>query len=85
MLGAGGIAVIMLSTYFGRAPVLFWFLTVTVPTAAWCGAAVTFDSFMAARLVNGFFSTVGQAVRIIFIFAAVKIQAYKTIGRLNVY
>lgn len=62
MLGAGGIFVIVLSGYFGRLPVLFWFLVVTISTAAWCGAAITFDSFIAARIVNGFFSTVGQAV-----------------------
>lgn len=62
MLGAGGIIVVMLSTYFGRAPILFWFLTMSLCTAAWCGAAITFSSFMAARIVNGFFSTVGQAV-----------------------
>ncbi len=68
MLGAGGIVVIVFSTYFGRAPVLFWFLTIAVPTAVWCGAAVTFDSFMAARIVNGFVSTVGQAVRTLSIF-----------------
>ena len=66
MLGAGGIVVIILSTYFGRAPVLFWFLTVTVPTAVWCGVAITFDSFIAARILNGFFSTVGQSVRTIY-------------------
>ena len=62
MLGAGGIFVIVLSVYFGRLPVLFWFLVVAICTAAWCGAAVTFDSFMVARIINGFFSTVGQAV-----------------------
>lgn len=62
MLGAGGIFVVILSIYFGRLPVLFWFLVVAICTAAWCGAAITFDSFMAARIVNGFFSTVGQAV-----------------------
>ena len=62
MLGAGGIFVIVLSMYFGRLPVLFWFLAVAICTAAWCGAAVTFDSFMVARVMNGFFPTVGQAV-----------------------
>ena len=62
MLGAGGICVIIFSAYFGRAPVFFWFLTIALCTAAWCGAAVSFDSFLAARILNGFFSTVGQAV-----------------------
>lgn len=67
MLGAGGIFVVILSIYFGRLPVLFWFLVVAICTAAWCGAAITFDSFMAARIVNGFFSTVGQAGGLMFI------------------
>ncbi|MCJ1456322.1 hypothetical protein MMC28_006683 [Mycoblastus sanguinarius] len=67
MLGAGGIAVVSLSAYFGRAPIMFWFLIVTVCTAAWCGAATTFPSFMAARIVNGFFATVGQAGGLMFI------------------
>lgn len=62
MLGAGGIFVIIVSTYLGRAPVLFWFTIAAVCTAAWCAAATTFESFMAARILNGFFSTVGQAV-----------------------
>ncbi|KAL8831348.1 MAG: hypothetical protein Q9170_005341 [Blastenia crenularia] len=67
MLGAGGIFVIILSTYFGRAPVLFWFVTMSVCTAAWCGAATNFESFMAARIVNGFFSTVTQSGGLMFI------------------
>ncbi len=70
MLGAGGIFVIILSSYFGRAPVLFWFVTVGVGTAAWCGAATNFESFMTARILNGFFSTVAQSVRSILIRAA---------------
>ena len=67
MLGAGGIFVAFLSAYFGRLPVLFWFLLVAVATAIWCAAATTFDSFMAARILNGFFSTVSQAGGLMFI------------------
>ena len=33
-------------------------------TSAWCGAATSFNSYMAARILNGFFSTVAQAVSI---------------------
>lgn len=58
MLGAGGVFVVALSAYFGRLPVLFWFLVIASATAAWCAAAATFESFMAARILNGFFSTV---------------------------
>jgi hypothetical protein len=58
MLGAGGVFAVAFSAYFGRLPVLFWFLVLGTATAAWCAAAVTFESFMAARILNGFFSTV---------------------------
>ncbi|KAI1341156.1 MFS general substrate transporter [Xylariaceae sp. FL0016] len=67
MLGAGGIFVVAFSAYFGRLPVMFYFLIVAVATAAWCAAAVTFESFMAARILNGFFSTVSQVNGLIFI------------------
>ena len=61
MIGAGGLVVVTLSAYFGRLPVLFYFLTMAVATAAWCGAAANFESFMTARILNGFFSSVAQA------------------------
>lgn len=68
MLGAGGIFVVALSAYFGRLPLLFWFLVVAFATAAWCAGAKTFDSFMAARILNGFFSTVAQGGGLMFIY-----------------
>lgn len=68
MLGAGGIFVVALSAYFGRLPLLFWFLVVAFATAAWCAGARTFDSFMAARILNGFFSTVAQGGGLMFIY-----------------
>ena len=55
------------SAYFGRYPVLFWFILFAVGTAAWCAAATTFPSFMAARILNGFFSTVAQGDGLMFI------------------
>jgi MFS family permease len=63
MLGAGGVVAVALSAYFGRYPVLFWFIVMAVATSAWCAGATTFESFMAARILNGFFSTVAQGVR----------------------
>ena len=62
MLGAGGLFLITLAAYFGRLPTLFWFTLTGVWTAAWCAGAKTFESFMAARILNGFFSTVSQGV-----------------------
>lgn len=67
MLGAGGIFVVVLSAYFGRLPILFWFTLTAVWTAAWCAGATTFESFMAARILNGFFSTVAQGGGLMFI------------------
>jgi len=67
MLGAGGVIVVALSAYFGRLPVLFWFLLVAFGTAIWCAAATGFESFMAARILNGFFSTVAQGGGLMFI------------------
>ncbi|RDL33009.1 Uncharacterized protein BP5553_08448 [Venustampulla echinocandica] len=67
MLGAGGIFVVVLSAWAGRLPVLFYFLIVATATAAWCAAATTFESFMAARILNGFFGTVSQCGGLMFI------------------
>ncbi|KAH6720085.1 major facilitator superfamily domain-containing protein [Leptodontidium sp. MPI-SDFR-AT-0119] len=67
MLGVGGVVAVTLSAYFGRYPVLFWFIVLAVGTAAWCAAAETFPSFMAARILNGFFSTVAQGGGLMFI------------------
>ena len=63
VVGAGGLVVVVLSAYFGRLPVLVWFTAIALGTVAWCAAATSFESYMAARILNGFFSTVAQAVR----------------------
>ncbi|THX05344.1 MFS general substrate transporter [Aureobasidium pullulans] len=68
MLGAGGVLAVILSAWAGRLPVLFYFLVLSTATAAWCAAATTFKSFMAARILNGFFSTVAQGGGLMFIF-----------------
>ncbi|KFG85957.1 MFS transporter [Metarhizium anisopliae] len=68
MLGAGGIFVVALSAWAGRLPILFYFLVLAAATAAWCAAATSFESFMAARILNGFFSTVAQGGGLMFIF-----------------
>ncbi|OAL27593.1 hypothetical protein AYO22_03497 [Fonsecaea multimorphosa] len=68
MLGAGGVVVVALSAYFGRLPVLFYFIVLATATAIWCAAAKSFESFMAARILNGFFSTVAQGGGLMFIY-----------------
>lgn len=72
--GRGGIkyeltksAAVIFSAYFGRYPVMFYFLLVATATAAWCAAATGYNSFMAARVLNGFFSTVTQGGGMMFI------------------
>jgi len=59
--------VVLLSAYFGRLPIVFWFLLLSTATAAWCAGATNLDSFTAARVLNGFFSTVSQAGGLMFI------------------
>jgi hypothetical protein len=59
MLGVGGIAVIILSAWAGRLPVLFWFGCLSAGTAAWSAAAKSFESYMASRILNGFFVVAG--------------------------
>ncbi|KAK9436368.1 MFS transporter [Metarhizium brunneum] len=67
MIGVGGIVAICLGAYFGRLPVMFWFMILALGTALWCTAAETFESFMAARILNGFFSPVAEAGGLMFI------------------
>lgn len=67
MLGVGGLFVVALAAYFGRLPVLFWFTFTAVWTAAGCAGAGTFNTFMAFRILNGFFSTVAQGGGIMFV------------------
>ncbi|KAJ5084129.1 major facilitator superfamily domain-containing protein [Penicillium alfredii] len=67
MVGAAGPIVVALSAYFGRYPVLFWWMLLSLATAIWCTAALGFESFMAARILNGCFSTVAQGGGLMFI------------------
>ena len=58
---------VIFAAYIGRLPVVFWYMVVAVATAAWCAGAKTFESFMAARILNGFFSTVAQVGGLMYI------------------
>lgn len=55
MLGVGGLTTVWLSAYFGRLPVLFYFTIIAAATAVWSAAAGSFESYMASRILNGFF------------------------------
>ncbi|KAL9109228.1 MAG: hypothetical protein Q9227_006153 [Pyrenula ochraceoflavens] len=61
MLGAGGLFVVAFSAYFGRLPVLLFFHSLSLGMTAWCAAATSFESFMTARILQGFFSVAGAA------------------------
>ena len=60
-MGMGGLFTVALSEYFGRLPVLLWFQLLAFGTGIWCAAAKSFDSFLAARIINGFFAIAAQA------------------------
>ncbi|KIW28434.1 uncharacterized protein PV07_08100 [Cladophialophora immunda] len=61
MIGAGGLFAVTLSAYFDRLPVLFWSLFFTLLSIIWCAVATSFDSYMAGRILNGFFAVGGEA------------------------
>ncbi|KAL6713803.1 hypothetical protein ACLMJK_008295 [Lecanora helva] len=66
-LAAGGVIAAALSTFFGRLPVLFWLMIISTGTAAWCAGATSYDSFKAARIVNGLFDAVALVSGLIYI------------------
>lgn len=57
----------MLSAYFGRLPVLFWFMVASFATAAGQAGSIGFTGFFIPRVMNGFFSEVAQGVSSIYI------------------
>lgn len=67
MLGVGGLFVVTSSSYIGRLPVLFWLLLFTILTVLWCAVATSFESYMAARILNGLVASVGEAGAIMWI------------------
>ncbi|KDE07127.1 hypothetical protein MVLG_02532 [Microbotryum lychnidis-dioicae p1A1 Lamole] len=67
MLGAGGIFAVALSNVYGRLPVAFWMLGLSVIFAVLCAAAPDFKTFFAARILQGFFSAPCQATGLIIV------------------
>lgn len=59
-IGACGLFVVALANFFGRLPVTFLFQTVMVGTCVWSASANSLNSYLAARIINGFFCSVGQ-------------------------
>ena len=66
-IGACGLFVVALANYFGRLPVTIVFQAVFLATCAWSAAATSFHSYLAARIVNGLFCSVGQGGALMWI------------------
>lgn len=64
MVGAGGVVAVMLSAYFGRLPVLFWFILAAFVTSIAEVATRGFMGFFVPRVMNGFFAGVAQGVKL---------------------
>lgn len=55
MLGIGGLFTVWMSAYIGRLPVLVFMTLIASATAVWSAAANGLESYMASRILNGFF------------------------------
>ena len=66
-IGACGLFVVALANYFGRLPITLLFQAAFLGTCVWSAAATSFDSYLAARIVNGFFCSVGQGGALMWI------------------
>ena len=64
MVGAGGVIAVIFSAYFGRLPVLFWFMVIATATSLGQAGSHGFNGFFVPRVLNGFFSGAAQGVRI---------------------
>lgn len=66
-IGACGLIVVAFANYFGRLPITLLFQAVFFATCAWSAAARNFESYLAARIVNGLFCSVGQGGALMWI------------------
>jgi predicted MFS family arabinose efflux permease len=65
--GVGGLFAIVFYNYFGRFPTTFYFLFLSTAMAVYCAVAPDYNHFMAARILDGLFSTVTQSGGLVFI------------------
>ena len=61
-IASGAVVSIVLSNYFGRLPVLFFFHTMALGTGIWNAASQVLPVYIAGRAINGFFSIVAAGV-----------------------
>ncbi|KAK4561386.1 hypothetical protein LTR86_004703 [Recurvomyces mirabilis] len=59
--GVSGIVVVALSSFFGRAPVMFWMRLIVLGAVFWYAFAPSYSQFYSARILVGFFVGVGQS------------------------
>jgi MFS family permease len=55
MLGVGGLFTVWMSAYVGRLPVLLYMTVLAAAAAVWSASATGLESYMASRILNGFF------------------------------
>ena len=65
MVGACGVVAVMLSAYFGRFPVLFWFMFAAFATAIGQAGSHGFAGFFIPQVLKRFFSGVAQGVSVL--------------------
>lgn len=58
-LAAGGLIAVALASFFGRLPVIIAYQILTLGFGIWCGATSNFNSYLAARILQGLTATVG--------------------------
>lgn len=61
-IGGGALISIIMSNYFGRLPVLFFFHIIALGSGIWNAASQTLPSYIASRAINGVFSIVAAGV-----------------------
>ena len=62
--GIGGVIAVLLSVWWGRLPVLFWFTVVALCTAAGAASANSLAGFIISRILNGISASAAQGVRV---------------------
>ena len=67
MLGAGGLIAVPFTQRFGRLPVLFWAMFMTLFMTLFATLAQNNVAFIAARCLQGLFSTAPQCIGLSFI------------------
>ena len=58
-LASGGLISVALASYFGRLPVILVYQCLALGFGVWAGAATSFKSYLAARILQGLTATVG--------------------------